>query len=161
MYLVTTNILFKLIYDCQQIAMQIDTQHEIGQMDVELLNEHMGSVLFSKQKIIKIWNNLLKWFFGKFELRLPSLLRRHHYQLSISPLILANRTSSHETFFSLCFPNIQRHSWYGLKNFRVLQKYIFINWLYSSFSRTFVRWTSVSIRSCGQSCSNGGSFLAS
>ena len=54
MYLVSTNILFKLIYDCQQIAMQIDTQHEIGQMDVELLNEHMGSVLFSKQQIIKI-----------------------------------------------------------------------------------------------------------
>ena len=52
-YLVSNNILFKLIYDCQQIAMQIDTQHEIGQMDVELLNEHMGSVLFSKQKIIK------------------------------------------------------------------------------------------------------------
>ena len=24
--------------------MQIDTQHEIGQMDVELLNEHMGLV---------------------------------------------------------------------------------------------------------------------
>ena len=60
MYLVCTNILFKLIYDCQQIAMQIDTQHEIGQMDVELLNEHMGSVLFSKQKIIKyemIWSS--------------------------------------------------------------------------------------------------------
>lgn len=53
MYLVSTKILFKLIYDCQQIAMQIDTQHEIGQMDVELLNEHMGSVLFSNQILIK------------------------------------------------------------------------------------------------------------
>ena len=31
----------QLIYDCQQIAISCDTQHETGQVELELLNEHL------------------------------------------------------------------------------------------------------------------------
>jgi len=34
----------QLIYDCQQIAISIDTQHETGQVAQELLNEHLDFV---------------------------------------------------------------------------------------------------------------------
>jgi hypothetical protein len=31
----------QLIFDCQQLAISCDTQHETGQVETELLNEHM------------------------------------------------------------------------------------------------------------------------
>jgi len=34
----------QLIYDCQQIAIKIDTQHETGQVSQELLNEHLDFI---------------------------------------------------------------------------------------------------------------------
>ena len=34
----------QLIYDCQQIAIKIDTQHETGQVAQELLNEHLDFI---------------------------------------------------------------------------------------------------------------------
>lgn len=47
----------QLIYDCQQIAIKIDTQHETGQVAQELLNEErdflMSVVFVSDSKHIR------------------------------------------------------------------------------------------------------------